>query len=217
MEGRQWDRQDVGREEFEQDVRNTQEQGPAPPALARASVIVPQPQLFDFVEVDFNLEAACVGMDGLDGIQGEIGTEQVPGGERESGDGDNEDAGRQGAAGPYATQPDFGLRDRDCPRPGHGRAGQYGVGAEGEKTARAVDRRARRSRRRVAAAAVVRETAGENTPADCSANGPKQTGPGLPGRAAGADSECRSPSARRGGRGVPQSYRGVRQRHSSGL
>jgi hypothetical protein len=64
--------QGPGCEEFEQYMSETQEQGPATHALARASLIVSQSQLFNFVEVDFNLEATRVGMDGLHGVQGEI-------------------------------------------------------------------------------------------------------------------------------------------------
>ena len=98
MEVRQWNRQDAGRKKFEQHVRDTQEQRPAAHALARAPVIVAQPQLFDFVEVNFNLKAARIGLDGFHGIQREIGTEQVPRGKRKSGDGDDEDAPQAGTA-----------------------------------------------------------------------------------------------------------------------
>src|SRR5215510_7168093 len=57
FEGGQRDGQDPSREEFQQDMRDTQEQGPAAYALPRAALIVAQAQLFDFVEVDFNLAA----------------------------------------------------------------------------------------------------------------------------------------------------------------
>src|SRR5262245_10695980 len=78
IERGQRDGHDAGREELEQQMRHTQEQGPAPDALPRAALIVAQPQLFDFVEVDLNLKAAGIGVDGLYGIKGEVGTQQVP-------------------------------------------------------------------------------------------------------------------------------------------
>src|SRR5262249_49901059 len=92
---RQRDRQDTGSQELQQHMSEAQEQGPAAYALARAALIVPQPQFFDFIEVDFNLAATRIGMDGLHGIKGQVGTQQVPGREGKPGDSDQEHAGRQ--------------------------------------------------------------------------------------------------------------------------
>ena len=79
IEGRQWDGHDPGREELQQHMRNTQKQRPPADALARAALVVSQAQCFDLIEVDFDLEAPRIGMAGRDGIQRQIGAEQVPG------------------------------------------------------------------------------------------------------------------------------------------
>src|SRR5215204_7070197 len=60
VEGGQGDRQDPGRKELQQHMSDTQEQGPAAHALARTALIVPEPQLFNLVEIDLNLEAPCI-------------------------------------------------------------------------------------------------------------------------------------------------------------
>src|SRR5581483_1038608 len=78
VEVRQGDGQDPGGEEFQQHMGDTQEQRPAAYALARATLIVTQPQLFVTIEVDFNLKAPQIAMDGRDGIEGEVGAEQIP-------------------------------------------------------------------------------------------------------------------------------------------
>src|ERR671924_1316536 len=87
IKSRQRDGQDPRGKELEQQMRNTQKQWPAAHALARAAQIVPQPQFFDFVEVDFDLETASVCVDSLYGIKRQIGTQQIPGGKSEPGDG----------------------------------------------------------------------------------------------------------------------------------
>lgn len=53
-------------------MRDTQKQRPAADAAPRTPVILPQPQLFDFVEVEFDLEAPGVGVDRLDGIERKV-------------------------------------------------------------------------------------------------------------------------------------------------
>jgi hypothetical protein len=68
VEGRQRDRQDASREELEQQMGYTQKQWPATYALSRATLIVPQPQFLDFIEVNFNLETAGIRVDGFYGL-----------------------------------------------------------------------------------------------------------------------------------------------------
>jgi len=82
---RQREGQDPGSEELEQEMGYTQEERPAPHSLARAALIVPKPQLFDLIDIDFNLEAACIGEDCLYRIEGQIGAEQIPGREVQMG------------------------------------------------------------------------------------------------------------------------------------
>src|SRR5713101_1359580 len=113
VEFRQRDGQNPGGKELQQHLGDTQEQRPAPDALARAALIVAQAQFFDLIEVDFYLAAAGIGVDHLHGVKGEVGTEQIPRGEGKWGDGDNHHAREQRAMGPHATQEDFDLTDRD--------------------------------------------------------------------------------------------------------
>src|SRR5262249_7716437 len=62
-----------------------------------------------------DLAAAGIGADCLDGIEGEIRTEQVPRREGQPGNSDNHYAGEQRAVGPYAPQEDVGRIDSDEP------------------------------------------------------------------------------------------------------
>jgi hypothetical protein len=109
VKGGQRGGQDPGCEELEQEMGNAQEQRPATDALARAPLIVAQPQLFDLVEVDLNLEASGIGVDRFHGSKSEVGTQQVPRREGEARDGDNHHAGRQRAVRPHAAQEDGGI------------------------------------------------------------------------------------------------------------
>ena len=97
-------------------MRHTQKQRPTAYALARAALIVAQPQFFDLIEVNFNLAAPRIRVDGLHGIKSEVGTQQIPGREGEPGDGNNDYAGGQRAVGPHAAQQDFRIADLDGPR-----------------------------------------------------------------------------------------------------
>ena len=74
---------------------DTQKERPATDTVARATLIVPQAQFFDFLAVDFDLAAARVGADCLYGIIGEISTEQVPRREGQPGDSNNHHVGGQ--------------------------------------------------------------------------------------------------------------------------
>jgi hypothetical protein len=56
---------------------NTQKERLAAHALPRATLIVAQAQLLDFIEIDFDLEAARISMDGFHGLKGEARTEQI--------------------------------------------------------------------------------------------------------------------------------------------
>src|SRR5215470_19966694 len=58
VERGQGDGQNSSSDEFEQEMGDTQKERPAPHALSRAPLIVAQPQFFDLIEVDFDLEAA---------------------------------------------------------------------------------------------------------------------------------------------------------------
>src|ERR1700751_3330376 len=92
---------------------DTQKERPAGGALSPATLIVTQAQFFDFIEVDFDLAAARIGVDCLEGIAGEVSTEQVPRREGQPGNSDNHHASGQRAVGPHATQEDVGSIDRD--------------------------------------------------------------------------------------------------------
>jgi hypothetical protein len=113
VEGRQRDGGDISCEELQQRMGDTQKERPAADALSRATLIVTQTQFFDFIEVDFDLAAAHIGVDCLYGIEGEVSTEQVPRHEGQPGNSDNHHAGGQRAVGPHATQEDVGSTDRD--------------------------------------------------------------------------------------------------------
>src|SRR5918996_6345112 len=76
VEGRQRDGEDISREELQQQMGDTQKERPATHALSRATLIVPQAQFFDFIEVDLDLAAARIGVDCLYGIEGKVSTEQ---------------------------------------------------------------------------------------------------------------------------------------------
>jgi hypothetical protein len=117
VEVRQRDHQGPRSDNLEQGMGHTQEERPAPYALPGAALVVPEPQLFDLIEVDLNWKAAALGLHGLHGIEGEVGAEQVPGREDEAWDGDHYDAGGQGAVGPKAPQEDFGIPDLDSALP----------------------------------------------------------------------------------------------------
>ena len=115
IEFRQWDGHNARRQELEQHMSHAQEERPAADPLPRTPLIVTQAQFFNLSEIDLNLEASGVGMYGFHGIKEEIGTQQIPGGEGEPGDGDDQDAGGQRAMGPDSAHEDGRLPD-------HGRA-----------------------------------------------------------------------------------------------
>lgn len=117
IERRQRDRQDPGREELEQQTSHAQKQRPAAHVLSRAALIVAQPWFYDFIEVDFNLEATGIGVHGLHGIERQRGPEQIPACEGEPRDGDDDHAGGQRPVGPHAAQEDFGITDGNDAHP----------------------------------------------------------------------------------------------------
>jgi hypothetical protein len=113
VERGQGDGQDPCGEEVQQQVSNTHHQWPTPDPLPRAALIMAQAQFFDLVEVDFDLEAASLGMNHVHRSKGEVGREQIPRGEGQSGDGDDHYARGQRALGPNPAQEDGSLPDHD--------------------------------------------------------------------------------------------------------
>src|ERR1700758_60839 len=70
VESRQRDGEDISGEELQQQMGDTQKERPAADALSRTTLIVTQAQFFDFIEVEFDLAAARIGVDCLEGIKG---------------------------------------------------------------------------------------------------------------------------------------------------
>src|ERR1700746_3713543 len=65
VEGRQRDGEDISGEELQQQMGDTQKKRPAADAVSAGTLIVTQAQFFDFIEVDFDLAAARIGVDCL--------------------------------------------------------------------------------------------------------------------------------------------------------
>src|SRR5262245_9209886 len=95
VESGQRNSEDLRGQESQQHMRYAQEQRPAAHALARTALIVSQPQLLDFLEVDFKLATPRIGTDRRQRSEGEVGTQQIPGSEDEPGDGNHQQTGRQ--------------------------------------------------------------------------------------------------------------------------
>ena len=81
-------------------------QGPPAHAPPRAALIVSQVPLFTFLEVDFTLAAARIGIGCIEGIKGEVGPQQIPRRKEQPGDEDNPDARGQRTVGLHAAQQD---------------------------------------------------------------------------------------------------------------
>src|SRR5262245_43620088 len=111
VEWRQGDRKGRSGKELQQQMGNTQKERPATDTVARAALIMTQPQFVYLIEADRNFAAPSISVDRFNRIKGEIGTQQIPRREGKSGDGDKDYAGGQGTVRPHPPQEDLGIID----------------------------------------------------------------------------------------------------------
>src|SRR5262249_50091213 len=93
-----------GRHQFEHRLDRRQEQRPAPDALRALALVVPQAQLFDFIEVDFDLVPTVVGIDRLARIELQVARQQVPGRDRQLARDYKNEARREGPPDNYSRK-----------------------------------------------------------------------------------------------------------------
>src|SRR4029453_1642274 len=116
VQPRQIELNEAGGREFEQGLRDTDKHRPAANTRARATLVMTQAEFLGFVEVDFDLRSPGISRDGRDGLQLEIGRQQIPGLElRQLRDDDDQDADWADAPGLDPAEQDLRVIDLDDP------------------------------------------------------------------------------------------------------